>query len=179
MKIKVWVSIVRAGHDTGEYPGGVRTTLSFTRKEALCDIVDFLEMHADDKDELLDQDTATEEDLEGRIEQAHDEGEFDSWGVDDFELELPGVPEILVKALQEASRALTQLDSLANKHDAVLIDDALTYCREAGQASTPPEQIAAILKANCPQGDELQADGILRAAMTQFVRESDAEVKGQ
>jgi hypothetical protein len=87
---KVYVSIVRSGYNTGDYPAGVRLTIAFSRKEALCDIVDFIEMGADDDVERVDQDTATEDDLEERIERGKEEGEFDRWGIDDFDLALPG-----------------------------------------------------------------------------------------
>jgi hypothetical protein len=100
-------------------------------------------------------------------------------GLEEFEIEIP-VPEILVKALTEASRALTELDPLANHHDAALIDDALTFCRNAGNPGTPAEQIAAILKASCAKGDEWQVEEILREAKAQFIRESDgAESQGE
>jgi hypothetical protein len=102
MKVNLYVSLVRSGHNTGDYPAGVRTTLAFSRKEALCDIIDFIELDAGNDDELIDQDTATEDDLEGRIEQAQDEGHFDSWGIDDFDIELPGTASEQIAAILHA-----------------------------------------------------------------------------
>lgn len=105
MKVKLWVSILKPERGGYEYPGGVRTAVHLSNRDALLDLCEWAyedDEHVpeeDDAEGIPDFPNADEDELEEYLDRCRDNDIIDSWGIDDFEVDLPGTPVEQIAAI--------------------------------------------------------------------------------
>jgi hypothetical protein len=108
VKVKLWVSILKPERGGYEYPGGVRTAVHLSNRDALLDLCEWA-YEDDEHDEQDDEDegipdfpNAGEDELEEYLDRCRDNDLLASWGVDEFEIDLPGTPSEQIAAILKA-----------------------------------------------------------------------------
>lgn len=109
VKLKIFITIIRPRVDTGDYTGGVRTSVHLSKRDALLDLCEWAyeddEHNADDDEAegIPEFPTAPEDELEAYLERCQDEDVMRSWGIEESEIELPGTPAEQIAAILKAN----------------------------------------------------------------------------
>lgn len=194
MKLKLWITTLRPRVSTGEYPGGVRVSVHLSKRDALLDLCEWAyedDEHDPEDDEaegIPDFATAPEDELESYLERRQDEDAMQSWGVEDFEVDLPGTATERIAAILKAT--CTKGDELHAEE--ILREARGQFIRESDAA----EYDGSHVETHCPECNQSKSECICDEECTcaerswygpehdsacPFAgqpRESDAEVKG-